>query len=428
LPARAELFMLTDGQTLALFSVRQAVKSLYWIKPTLLFVRLRGRLRPQYREVINEDDCGVFLNFERHYGPPQGRTARLALTTNRRLAERWQDADEADFSWRALRHQAQQIFHETLVADGRCFDRGNLEDLDRLVHEMVEKWDNPASTINGVTEYDRGIWGAAEAENLLLSPILGHVWIGSGRTLPEGESVAGPAVLWDNRETRTSAAALKWENIEPDEVPKKGTRSLARSSSFRRISTRAFDLAFSLLVMLFMFPLYPLIMLAIWIDDGRPFFYSQRRETTGGREFPCLKFRTMRKDAEKLRAELAAKNQSDGPQFFLANDPRCTRVGKWLRKTNLDETPQFLNVILGHMSVVGPRPSPRSENQFCPEWREARLSIRPGITGLWQVMRTRREGLHFQEWIRFDVEYVERSGWLLDLKIIFRTLLLLMRG
>jgi lipopolysaccharide/colanic/teichoic acid biosynthesis glycosyltransferase len=183
--------------------------------------------------------------------------------------------------------------------------------------------------------------------------------------------------------------------------------------------------AFSLIVLICTLPLSLLIILAIWIDDGRPLIFRQRRETVHGREFSCLKFRTMRRDAEQHRRELLADNQADGPQFFLENDPRCTRVGRFLRATKLDEFPQFINVLRGEMSVVGPRPSPHDENRCSPEWREARLSVRPGITGLWQVMRTRRHGLDFQEWIRFDVEYVERDSWLLDLKIIFKTILLL---
>src|SRR4029078_12146779 len=137
---------------------------------------------------------------------------------------------------------------------------------------------------------------------------------------------------------------------------------------------------------------YPLVMIAIWLEDGRPFFFAHMRETIGGGgvpllkvpsirrggeqgkggpDFPCLKFRSMRKDAEKVKAELQKLNRADGPQFYIENDPRLTRVGKFLRKYNLDELPQFWNVLLGHMSVVGPRPSPHKENQYCPPWREA---------------------------------------------------------
>ena len=105
----------------------------------------------------------------------------------------------------------------------------------------------------------------------------------------------------------------------------------------------------------------------------------------------------------------------------MHKDPRRTRIGEFIRKRQLDELPQFFNVLMGHMSMVGPRPSPYSENQFCPPWREARLSVRPGITGLWQIMRTRRGDTDFQEWINYDLEYVRNMSLLYDLHILFRT-------
>jgi lipopolysaccharide/colanic/teichoic acid biosynthesis glycosyltransferase len=136
----------------------------------------------------------------------------------------------------------------------------------------------------------------------------------------------------------------------------------------------------------------------------------------------------MRKDAEQIKARLAEENLADGPQFYIAHDPRLTRVGHFIRKLNIDELPQFVNVLLGHMSVVGPRPSPRAENQYSPAWREARLSVRAGVTGLWQVCRTRRPGLDFQEWIKFDLQYVQNPGWRTDLSIIFKTIKILLIG
>src|SRR5205085_4427863 len=105
------------------------------------------------------------------------------------------------------------------------------------------------------------------------------------------------------------------------------------------------------------------------IEDGRPFFFTHLRETMHGRQFPILKFRSMRKDAEQLKPLLSEANQADGPQFYMENDPRLTRVGKVLRRYHLDELPQFVNVLRGDMSIVGPRPSPFHENQFCPAWR-----------------------------------------------------------
>jgi lipopolysaccharide/colanic/teichoic acid biosynthesis glycosyltransferase len=130
----------------------------------------------------------------------------------------------------------------------------------------------------------------------------------------------------------------------------------------------------------------------------------------------------MVKNAERVKAALVSANVSDGAHFFIKDDPRVTRTGRLLRKLQFDELPQFINVLLGHMSVVGPRPSPDKENQFCPAWREARLSVRPGVTGLWQVRRTRAAGTDFQEWVRYDLEYVQRQSLGLDLRIIFDTI------
>ena len=114
----------------------------------------------------------------------------------------------------------------------------------------------------------------------------------------------------------------------------------------------------------------------------------------------------------------------DGPEIkqATAGDARITKLGAFLRRTNLDELPQFWNVLKGDMSVVGPRPSPHRENQYCPPWREARLSVRPGVTGLWQVMRTREHGRDFQEWIEHDLDYVTHQSWRLDAHIVARTI------
>ena len=248
---------------------------------------------------------------------------------------------------------------------------------------------------------------------------IGPVWVGAGRTVQAGSTVIGPAVIWDDPDHRPATEEIQWLDIEPtepppDPIPRAGT-------VIDRLSKRLFDIVFAFIAILVTLPLYPVVMLAIWIEDGRPFFFTHRRETIGGREFPCLKFRSMRKDAEQLKAELRAHNQADGPQFYIENDPRLTRIGAILRRYNLDELPQFFNVLLGHMSVVGPRPSPHAENQFCPPWREARLSVRPGVTGLWQIKRTRRTGSDFQEWIKYDIEYVEKRTFWTDMAIIFKT-------
>jgi lipopolysaccharide/colanic/teichoic acid biosynthesis glycosyltransferase len=122
---------------------------------------------------------------------------------------------------------------------------------------------------------------------------------------------------------------------------------------------------------------------------------------------------------------LIALDQTDGPHFKVDRDPRVTRVGRFLRATNLDEIPQLLNVLLGQMSLVGPRPSPFRENQICIPWREARLSVRPGVTGFWQVCRHDRSAGDFHQWIEYDLLYVQYLSFWLDVKILVATVLTL---
>jgi lipopolysaccharide/colanic/teichoic acid biosynthesis glycosyltransferase len=145
------------------------------------------------------------------------------------------------------------------------------------------------------------------------------------------------------------------------------------------------------------------------------------RQGLHGKEFYCLKFRTMLVGADKIQDKLRVFNQADGPQFKMMDDPRLSTVGKFLRDTYIDEIPQFFNVLFGQMSLVGPRPSPKSENTLCPPWHDARLSVRPGITGLWQVCRTRQPMKDFQEWIHYDIKYVRNLSLKLDLWICWQT-------
>lgn len=170
-----------------------------------------------------------------------------------------------------------------------------------------------------------------------------------------------------------------------------------------------------------------LLPLALWIklDSSGPVFFLDVREGRGGRVFRCIKFRTMHEDADRRQRELYESNDVDGPQFKLKDDPRVTRAGRWLRQTNLDEVPQLINVVLGQMSLVGPRPSPFRENQICVPWRRTRLSVRPGITGLWQICRHDREQGDFHQWIAYDIAYVRNLSFWLDLRILLATVLTL---
>lgn len=193
--------------------------------------------------------------------------------------------------------------------------------------------------------------------------------------------------------------------------------------SYIHVGKRIFDILFSLVVLTISLPIFLIVFVAIEITSPGPLFYRARRQGIYGMDFDCLKFRTMILRADALQDRLRVVNQVDGPQFKMCDDPRITGVGKFLRNTCIDEIPQFINVLMGQMSVVGPRPSPEEENRTCPPWRDARLSVRPGITGLWQISRTRKAGMDFQEWVHYDMEYVRRMSFWMDFKICVRTVL-----
>jgi lipopolysaccharide/colanic/teichoic acid biosynthesis glycosyltransferase/NDP-sugar pyrophosphorylase family protein len=186
---------------------------------------------------------------------------------------------------------------------------------------------------------------------------------------------------------------------------------------------RLMDITVSAIGLIVLSPLLLVVAMLIKATSPGPVFFMHRREQREGKEFSCIKFRTMVPNADALQNELRAKNELDGPQFKMQNDPRVTRLGAFLRATNIDELPQLINVLCGHMSLVGPRPSPFRENQICVPWRRARLSVRPGITGLWQICRSPdRSAGDFHEWIFYDIAYVRHFSIWLDLKILFATL------
>jgi lipopolysaccharide/colanic/teichoic acid biosynthesis glycosyltransferase len=423
----AELFLLTDARTLSLFRLARSVEVLSWLKPDLLIIRLHDAREREYREQVVSDDDGNFERFERLYGGLDSRLARAGLTPERRLAQLWQKGPSSAAGWRALRQEVGWSMRSTLSERGSVYDRSDDAEVAQFVRDLARKWRQPDATIGRIRHAGPNVIADITATVPGSSAFAGAIWVGAGRRLEPQQSIVGPAILWDDPAARPPVENLEWQEIEPTPSFTTPVRARQWTSLSRRLK-RLFDIAFALAALAVTLPLYPLIMLAIWIEDGLPLFFVHQREGLGGREFGCIKFRTMAKNAEKLKADLASHNQSDGPQFHIDSDPRVTRTGQFLRKSNLDELPQFINVLLGHMSVVGPRPSPRRENQCCPAWREARLSVRPGITGLWQVQRTRRQGHDFQEWIKYDIEYVERASWRMDLRIILQTIHQLLRG
>jgi lipopolysaccharide/colanic/teichoic acid biosynthesis glycosyltransferase len=167
-------------------------------------------------------------------------------------------------------------------------------------------------------------------------------------------------------------------------------------------------------------PIMLLVALAVLVSGGRPVLFIQRRAGLNGHPFPMLKFRTMHAGADRKRAALGALNEMDGPVFKMRDDPRVTPIGRFLRRTSLDELPQLFNVLAGQMSIVGPRPLPLEETEALTGRHRRRLTIRPGLTCLWQV--SGRSDLTFAEWMALDLEYVDSWTLWLDVAILLRTI------
>lgn len=236
--------------------------------------------------------------------------------------------------------------------------------------------------------------------------------VGAEAASPDGAPRRAAAVQW----VATGDNPLYREALpdDPQDNP-----VVARGVSWK--IKRGVDIAFAAIGLLALSPLLAVVAVLVKLTSRGPVFFAHDREGQGARVFRCWKFRTMIANADVQQRKLYAANAVDGPQFKMRRDPRVTWVGRILRATNIDELPQLYNVLRGEMSLIGPRPSPFRENQICVPWREARLSVRPGITGLWQVCRHDRASGDFHQWIHFDLLYVKHwSAWL-DLRIFLAT-------
>ncbi|MCP4549096.1 MAG: sugar transferase [bacterium] len=197
---------------------------------------------------------------------------------------------------------------------------------------------------------------------------------------------------------------------------------------------RLFDLVTACIAVLLLLPVFLIVALAVAISSPGPLIFTQRRVGENGNTFKFYKFRTMyfrnddsihRAYSERLINGWVAQGNSDN-SFKMANDPRVTPVGRFLRKSSLDELPQLFNVIMGHMSMVGPRPPIEYEVEYYQEWHKQRLLIKPGITGLWQV--SGRSSVPFDEMVMLDIHYLEHWSLLLDIKILLRTIPVVLFG
>lgn len=423
-PRGPKQFLLVEPSALVDFAARRPMDRLYWSKARAVRLRVVERSGQSYAEAVDCDGAGRLVRIRRDYSSVASTTARCWLTSDIRLARVWHEsASDGRMPSRAWARLTDKIGAGDTIAlrvEGRLSAGTNAEQSMAWLEAMPDGATDLEHAFDSVYLYQPGVWAHESAVIPPTTRFAGAAMIGAGVDLTDAPVVVGPVILGDEAIVE-SPADFDWHELETP-THRLLPRPRLRRGWTRRASKRAFDIAVSGSALLCFLPFIPLVMLLIYLEDGRPFFFAHTRQTRGGRNFPCLKFRTMIKGAEGLKDKLKGANQSDGAHFFIKNDPRLLRVGRWLRRFQIDEVPQFWNILLGHMSIVGPRPSPDRENQFCPAWREARLSVRPGLTGLWQVRRTREPQTDFQEWIRYDLEYVQRESWRLDLWIMLETI------
>ena len=289
-----------------------------------------------------------------------------------------------------------------------------------------------------------------DADIRLVGPVIVH----RGASVQRGAVVIGPSVIGEDAVVGSGALVAQcvvWHDtvvppgarirhqvvpaapdsgavdlsMSPDgELVPLRAQARPRSSSYPPLKA-AVDAVVAFVALLVLSPLLLAIALVIAFDSRGSVLFADMREGRAGRLFRCLKFRTMVHDGAARQREMQARNEVDGPQFKLEKDPRVTRVGRWLRPMSLDELPQLVNVLRGEMSLIGPRPSPFRENQLCVPWRQGRLSVRPGITGLWQICRHDRRHGDFHQWIYMDLLYVRHMSLWVDFKIALATVLTL---
>lgn len=216
--------------------------------------------------------------------------------------------------------------------------------------------------------------------------------------------------------------------IYGSESPADEPRNLAipRVSARTLFYRRLFDITFSGALLLLLLPAAILISLIIILDSPGPILFRQNRVGAGGTLFLFYKFRSMVMDAEARRPELDSLNEATGPLFKIKQDPRITRCGRWMRKYSIDELPQLINVLIGNMSVLGPRPALPAEVGQYNQIQRQRLCIKPGITGLWQV--SGRSDLTFEQSIKLDIEYINQQSLWLDFTILLRTVGAVVKG
>ncbi|UCD74369.1 MAG: sugar transferase [Phycisphaerales bacterium] len=426
----AELYLLLEPDQLVAFDLGRICGRLTWHNAIVTRLRLIDGHEARYSEHVVTDEEGFVLRIERRYRRSSQRSSRVVLTPHRRVARIWMAAHSRREGWDRVRRSVPWPRVDHGKCAGATFTLGDADHERRLISTLVECWPDPGRSISGIEESDPGVWRPADGAARYDEVRIGPLWLGFDGHESHRPCIVGPDWTGDSpahlSRGEPAPAVLDIIDVELTDRPH-DHHSRAPGATYA-FCKRVFDIIVSAVALTCLSPIMAIIAVLVLLEDGMPIFFGHRRQGRSGRPFRCWKFRTMHRDSERLVRRLEDYNLCDGPQVFIPDDPRVTRIGRVLRDTHLDELPQFLNVIFGQMSIVGPRPSPDDENQFCPAWRDVRLSVRPGITGLWQLHRTREPGEDFQEWIKYDIEYVRQASFLLDLNIIAGTVRAMLLG
>ena len=196
-----------------------------------------------------------------------------------------------------------------------------------------------------------------------------------------------------------------------------------RSNILYEVIKRIIDIVASFIGLILLSPLILIVSMLIKLESKGEVIFKQKRVGLNGKEFYMYKFRSMVINAEELKEQLESLNEMSGPMFKIKDDPRITKVGKFIRKTSIDELPQLINVIKGDMSLVGPRPSLPKEVKKFEQWMMERLEVKPGLTCIWQI--SGRNNIDFEDWMKLDIKYVRERSLVLDFKLIFKTIFVL---
>lgn len=218
---------------------------------------------------------------------------------------------------------------------------------------------------------------------------------------------------------------MEKEVAQPADEPR-AVLPIPHLSAYQLAVKRLIDIVVSLIAILVLIPLSLVVAVAIKLDSKGPVLFKQARVGRNGGLFTLYKFRSMHENADQIKQSLGDMNEAQGPVFKIKHDPRITKVGAFIRKTSLDELPQFINVLRGEMSLVGPRPPLPQEVEKYTDYQRGRLAVKPGLTCLWQVQG--RSSVSFDRWVELDLEYIRRQSILLDLSIMVKTIPAVLKG